>query len=375
MKIGFFTDTYSPQVNGVVTSILNLSKEFTRRKNKLCVFAPYIKGAKDASHTYYYNSVIYPLYPEYRMAILAYKKAYKDAMKEKLEVIHAHSSMFLGVAAKVASNRLKVPLVGTFHTLIPDFVSLFYGRVFGFFTRPILWKSIKEFYRRCDTVTVPSEYTKEVMGKKGIDSVVIPNGINFNEFGTPKKNIRKQWGIGEDEFLILHVGRISYEKRIKDILKSALTVTSDSKKVKYMILSDGPQRKKLEQFVAKKGLQNHVTFTGYVPQEDLASYYSSSDLFVTASPFETQGLSVIEAMYFGKPVIAVNAGALRDVVNHGETGILYNGRIDKLTEMIQFLIEDPRTRARLGRNAKNDVQKFDIKTCVDKFLKLYESLM
>jgi 1,2-diacylglycerol 3-alpha-glucosyltransferase len=375
MKIGFFTDTYTPQINGVVSSIVSMRKDMISKGNRVFAFAPYRKGAPKERDTFYYKSYTFPLYPEYRMALFAYKHAYKDAMKRGLDIIHTLSLTLLGVASVVASKRLKVPLVGTFPTLIPEFVSLFYGRVIAFLTKPILWKLIVEFYKKCDVVTVPTEYTRKILQKKGIDSVVLSHGIDFKGLGKPRKDIREKWDIGDDEFLIIHVGRLSYEKKVEDILKSALDITTEHKNVKYLILSDGPDRKNLEHFVQKRGLQDKVTFTGFVPQEDLSSYYSQSDLFVSASPFETQGFSVIEAMYHGRPVVAVGAGALKEVLTNGRNALIYNGNVEDLTKKINIVLDDSRLCSRLSKNGKRDAREYELGKCTSKFLELYRSLI
>ena len=167
----------------------------------------------------------------------------------------------------------------------------------------------------------------------------------------------------------MHVVRISYEKHIDDIVRALSRVDPDTVMV---IVGDGPARKDVEAVVDELGLRDRVTFTGFVNREDLPSLYNCADVCISCSRFETQGLSIMEAMACRKPVVCPNARAFSVIIEDGKDGFLFNGGVDELTTAIRRALECDDT---LKENSMQKARSYSEDNCAKMLLDLYEDVI
>ena len=383
MKIGIFTETFLPQVNGVVVSQCNINRELVKKGHKIMVFTVGDGPKKvDNYPVYRFRGYTFRPYPEYRY----FKPNFLDwtTMKSKnLDVIHSRTPFTLGVTAKNLAKRTGKPIVGTFDTPITDYIH--YLPVFGsiwptkYFLEGIARKWTKKYYGWCDVVTAPSELTKKQLLAWGFENniQVVSNGIDTKKYN-PKNYDKKLKSslCPNGEKLILHVGRITKEKKVESLLKIAQLLGNRNIKFKVLIIGNGPELERLKARTRSLGLGGKIIFAGYVPQKELPRYYASSDLFLTASTVETQGIVLLEALASGLPVVGANAGAIPELVKNRRNGLLFKSEgTTKATDCIEELLKDENLRKMLVKGTVSSIGKHSIGFVVSQVEKLYKSLI
>lgn len=365
MRIGFFTDTFLPQRNGVVTSLLSFGPELVRRGHEVFVFCPQSNVKEYGGMIVHsYPSVTFRPYPEFKIAVPQGRERVP-----KLDVVHTHSPFSLGVFGWRVSRKQKIPRVSTFHTLLSEYVHYLTRFGKGVLER-VAWRYCQLYYNRHRKIIAPSNALKRVLREHHIKKpiAVIPTGIDIDFFKPAEKgNARKRLGIKNDEKVFLSLGRLGYEKNIDVVLKALKNIDG-----KLIIAGSGPAEKKLKKLKRELNLQNKVSFVGYVPEKLKPLYYSAADALVIASGSETQGLVVAEAMACGCPVIGANSLAIPEVLNNGKNGYLFEpGNSQELSDILSSF--DPPEKMRV--NALKSGRQFSIENCTNKLEKLYNSLL
>lgn len=161
-------------------------------------------------------------------------------------------------------------------------------------------------------------------------------------------------GIADDETMLLSLSRVSYEKNIQAILKQFPEVLSENKRVKLVVVGDGPYLQDLKDLVAELGIEEAVIFTGMVPHDETALYYKASDFFISASTSETQGLTYTESLASGTPVIAHGNPYLDDIIDKKMFGTLFLSRR-------RFSRCDFRCDCRYTSNGRKDIQRKNVR--------------
>ncbi|HYB92611.1 MAG TPA: glycosyltransferase, partial [archaeon] len=281
LKIGIFTETYRPQINGVVTSIENLKKILVERGAQPIVFTVGSESGvekEDSVTVHRFKSLAYPFYPEYRFAPSRFRKVKKIIEQYSLDILHSHGPFSMGINALYAHKNLKIPLVGTFHTLLPEYIHYLVGEKsaehFSLFLKRYSWRYLKWYYSRCDVITCPSKAAADLLKQKSFENVVIiSNGIDTDRFN-PKvsgSEFREAYGLTENEKIILALGRISAEKNIPFIVESASIIVKKNRNVKIVVAGEGPAKDELISLVNKMNLNGNFVFTGQLPNNLLPS--------------------------------------------------------------------------------------------------------
>ena len=315
MRIGIFTDTYPPFINGVSTSVVMLKKALEQKGHDV-----YIVTVNNENLKYKYEEdekiVRIPGVPtgiyDYRLTGIYPLVALNKIRKWKLDIIHSQTEFSVGTFARIISKQFRIPLVHTYHTMYEDYVHYITKGYFNGASKKIV-EYLTLFY--CDKtiseLIVPTKKAYELFKQKYMvdrNVYIVPTGIEVERFykeNNKQLNIvkkRKELGINKDDFVILFVGRIAQEKSIDILLESMpLLIKECSKKIKLLIVGDGPDLNDNKKYVRDNKLEKQVIFTGKVPWENIPEYYLISDVFATASTSETQGLTVIEAMAASLP--------------------------------------------------------------------------
>ncbi len=375
MKIAFFTDTYVPTVDGIVRSIVGYKKELEKRGHEVFIFCPGTKKQKKENtdkNIYYFTSTTFKPYPDYRLAIFPFFSAVKKAKEYKIDLIHSHGVATTGLAAIQCSKKLKIPLLASFHTLVPEGVHyLVKNRKIQDFFKSVAWKYLKWYYSHFNTIIVPSNYVKKILLDNGLNNLTVnPTGIDNTIFGKTNngKKIRSKYKIGTSP-LIIHVGRVALEKRLEVLIDAANNILNTHPKSKFMIIGKGPAREHYEQLVQSKGLSKNFIFTGYVDDSDLSNYYSAADVFVFPSDFDTQGLVILESLSMGTPVVARTNSASSEFIEDGKTGYLFSDHFDLPGKISSAL----KNKDELKLNIKKQKNKYTLKNSTDRLLEIYDS--
>lgn len=348
MKIGFFTDTYFPQVSGVSTSIKTLKEQLELKGHEVYIFTTTDpKAPKYERNIIRMPSVPFVSFKERRIVVRGFWFAYLKAKEYDLDLIHTHTEFGAGLLGKWIGKRLDVPVIHTYHTMYEDYLHyIAKGKVL----RPSYVKFLsREFVDHSSGVVCPSQRVVDTLRRYGARAQmrIIPTGIDVEKFIRPditqemSQSLREKWGIMPEQKLLLSLSRLSYEKNIHKIIEELPQVITAFPEVRLMIVGDGPYRANLESLVAELGLTEVVVFVGEVPADEVAHYYHAADYFVSASTSETQGLTYTEAMASGTQMIVAGNAYLDQLITDYSLGQTYDERQGFSASLIEYLTDNP----------------------------------
>jgi 1,2-diacylglycerol 3-alpha-glucosyltransferase len=328
LRIAFFTDTYLPTRDGVVTSIQLLRSELEGLGHKVFIFAPAPSDDKDREPgVRYFRSVGFRRYHGYRVPIFPTNKC--ELLDElKVDVVHNHGLAFMALRSMLAGRSLRKPVVTTWHTNVTEAVTYynFTGFPDAFLVR-LMWIYLRSLLRRSEVVIAPTEVIKtDLLGY--VPSIrrieVVPTGVDLSRFhpDLDPNHIRDKYGL-QGKKVILHLGRIAMEKELSRVIRGFAKLAMKDPDLRLLIAGEGPAKEYHMNEVAALGISDKVTFTGFIPDDELPLVYAACDVFTIASKFETQGLVVLEAMACGKPVVGVNYRAVAEIIQDGVNGFLF----------------------------------------------------
>lgn len=384
MRIGIFTDTYPPFINGVSTSIKMLENALRKKGHKVFVVTV---NPKDMKYIYEENGRVIriPGIPigiyDYRLTTLYPIRAVDKIKKWNLDVIHTHTEFGIGTFARVIGRQFDIPVVHTYHTMYEDYVHYITRGYFDGASKKIV-EYLTKFY--CDTtiqeLIVPTKKTYDLFKEKykyDRNVHIIPTGIEIERFynenvKTEKINkLKERLNITKDDVVTLFLGRVASEKNVEFLIKNHSNLVSKNKNCKLIIVGDGPDLDKYKKLVNKLNLENNVIFTGKVPWEEVPLYYNLADIFATSSTTETQGLTVIEAMASSLPVVAIDDEAFRNVVMDGLTGYIFKNKKDYLNVMYK-LIQSKELREKMGKQGRINSEVYSSKYFAERVLSVYK---
>jgi 1,2-diacylglycerol 3-alpha-glucosyltransferase len=369
MKIGLFTDTYTPEVNGVVTVLKMMTRELRKEGHEVSVFCPsYPGGNGSGTGVYHLPSLKFIFYKGMRVAIPYDRSALR--VIPGLDIIHSHDPGSIGLMALWASKRYHIPHVHTYHTLYMD-----YRRYLPRVIRPTrgMVKSMSRLLcNRCDAIIAPSNQMKNELESYGINRPIyaLPFGVDEEEFSH-----EINWNVGTElnihtQDLLLYVGRCGMEKNLDFLLRSFRQLLSLRPGARLIIAGDGPQRQFLESYAVSLGIAPFVTYIGFLQRCDLIDLYKQA-LFVFASKTETQGLVLVEAMMAGAAVVAVGIMGPRDIITSGETGILVGEDENEFARACNRLLQDGNERQRIGMAARKWARSQSSQVSTRRLLDIY----
>ena len=385
MRIGIFTDTYPPYINGVSTSIQMLEKSLKQKGHQVYIVTVNTKNMK-----YEYENdgklIRIPGIPigiyDYRLTGIYPLRVIKKIKKWNLDIIHSHTEFGVGTFARIISKQFDIPLVHTYHTMYEDYVHYI---THGYFEKSS--KKLVEYFTKfyCDITAseliVPSRKTYDLFKEKykcDKDIHIVPTGMDVESFNRDKLKkdkifeLKNKYNISKSDFVILYVGRLAQEKNIEFILNNQNSLVKKYPHVKLLIVGNGPDLEKYKKIVKKNKIEESTIFTGAVPRYEMPYYYALGNVFVTASKSETQGLTVVEAMASGIPVVAIEDESFQTVVVSGLNGYLFKRKNDYLKD-ISTLIEDNNIYNQMSKQAQITSLEHSLKYYAEKILDVYSS--
>lgn len=349
MRIGLFTDTYFPQVSGVATSIRTLKTELEKLGHTVFIFTT---TDKDVNRYEDWQIIRIPSVPFFafkdrRIAYRGFSTALEIARQYQLDIIHTQTEFSLGLLGVWIAKELRIPVVHTYHTQYEDYVRYIAK---GMVIRPSMVKYIvRGFMSDLDGVICPSEIVYDLLMKYKVkvEKRVIPTGIELAKFERPEitseniADLRDKLGIAKDETMLLSLSRVSYEKNIQAILAALPAVLEENPDVKLVVAGDGPYLSDLKAQAKRLNIIDVVIFTGMIAPSETALYYKAADFFISASTSETQGLTYLESLASGTPIIAHGNPYLDNVINNKMFGTLYYEERDLAGAILEAVIATP----------------------------------
>jgi phosphatidylinositol alpha-1,6-mannosyltransferase len=214
------------------------------------------------------------------------------------------------------------------------------------------WK--KNMLKKVDSILSVSNYTKEKMialnGLSGDRISVLNNCLDPFLPGavSVKKDevLMKKYELSENDIVLLTLSRLSITEKYKgydEVIKVIHQLLPAYPNLKYLLIGkyDEQEKSRIDKLIEEKGLNGIVIFAGYVPDEELALHYNLADIFIMPSKKEGFGIAFIEAMYYGKPVIAGNKDGSADALLNGKLGLLINpDSEEEITNAIKKIISN-----------------------------------
>jgi glycosyltransferase involved in cell wall biosynthesis len=352
VKIAFFTETFLPKVDGIVTRLTKTVQHLTAAGDEVLIFCP--EGAPD---TYMGARVVgvpalpLPLYPELKLALP------RPAVSEALErfapdLVHVVNPAVLGLGGIWLAKSRSLPLVASYHTHLPKYLE-HYGMGM---LEPLLWELLKAAHNQASLNLCTSTAMVGELAAKGIlHTALWQRGVDTELFRPELRSAEMRSRLhgchADSGNLLLYIGRLSAEKQIERIRP----VLERMPEARLALVGDGPHRQQLERIFDGTA----TTFVGYLAGEELAAAYASGDAFLFPSSTETLGLVLLEAMAAGCPVVGAKRGGIPDIVSDGLNGCLYDpDRPDSLIEAVQRLLGDEATRRDLRHSARQEAERW-----------------
>jgi 1,2-diacylglycerol 3-alpha-glucosyltransferase len=378
MKIGIFTDTFTPQINGVTSILQELDRVLSRAGHDVYIFAPAYSRAQRSENgrIFRFPAITAYFHKDSRIVIPYDRRAF--SVFPKLDVVYSHTPVSMGLLAIRVARKYHLPHVHTYHTLFTEYLHYLPRLIRP--TRRMAERMSAAFCNRCDAITTPSQAMKEELVRHGVHKpiYVLPFGVDMEPFERPiKVDARRALNLAPDEFFLLYAGRLGIEKNLHFLLR-AFRVLLDRwpgpGRVRLVLAGGGPHQPIFEEYARELGLGDRVLFTGFIPREELVDYYRAADLFVFASKTETQGLVLMEAMAAGLPAVVVRAMGVTDVVFDGETGVLVPEDESLFAQTVIELLQDPQRRSQLHQGAVRKAHEMSIQQSAARLLQIFSEL-
>ena len=402
-------------INGVAVFSKNLATGLKKRGHQVMVLTPSISGKfsveKDPNCNFTVvrlKSTRMYLYPDQiekipndkkilgiKIPQLLYKNGlhvsynpYSDIRRVledfKPDIIHNQTSGPLALAIFRYAKKRNVPIVMTDHTY-PDNLTQ-QVKLPKFAKKPInaaMNAYFMSFLRRSEYATLPTKQAITDLLPKNHHSFKVPvealsNGIDLSHFtkGPASEEIYKKYAIPKNVPIVLYVGRIDPEKSLDILVNSFKKLIKEAPKAHLVMVGDGTAREKLEKMIKRKKLGSQTHFIGRVIGDDLSQIYRTGTVFVITSKTETQSIVLMEAMASGLPAIAVNAGAVTELVKDGENGFIFEPNDTAgIASGINTIISNKELREKMSKNALKMIAKHDINYTLSRFEKIYNNVL
>lgn len=373
MRILQVSPYFYPHVGGVESHVMDLSQELASRGHEVHVLTTNMGKMPERETMRDFEIIrLKPLSIVFKTPVVP--KIQKSVGQMHPDIVHSHSPPPLSsYYATKGCKSSKSPHVITYHCDV-EIPSRMGKVVAGFYRRTFESYTVK----RADRIIVTSgSYHATSRSVWKYHPEIIPNTVDADRFN-PKNDgsaIRARHGIGPEELVVLFVGRIVWHKGIEYMMEAARIL----KDAKFMIVGSGENLGKYKDAAESMGISDRVIFTGRLSWKDLPKYYAACDVFTlpSISRLEAFGIATLEAMATGKPVVVGDIPGVREVIEDGKQGLIFDVMdAEDLAKKLSTLLGDPQLRKRMGSEGRKKVEKeFLISEVADQIEKVYEDLL
>lgn len=384
MRIGIFTEAYTPYISGLVTSEVMLKKGLEKLGHEVYVVTANLESFQyeydEEEHilripgipTGIYDSRLTSVYP---------LKAVNMIKNWNLDIIHSQTEFAIGTFARLMSYQLDIPLVHTYHTMYEDYIHYITKGYFDKSSKKIV-EYLTLFYcdKTASELIVPTKKTYDLFKEKyQVDRNIhiIPTGIELERFykenidSDKVEKLRKKLKLKKNDFVGIFIGRLGQEKNVIFLLDVMKDLVSQYPSLKLLIVGDGPDYDEYKRIIKEYKIEKNVIMTGKVAWEEVPYYYHLSDIFLTASHTETQGLTVIEAMASGVVPVCVEDESFGIAVVDGLNGRIFKDE-EECKNIILELYNDNKLMSRLSKQARINSDRFSSKYFAESVLDVYK---
>lgn len=371
------TNTYLPHIGGVARSVSTFADEFRRQGHEVLVIAPSFPGKPLPPDQ---EAIVerLPSLQNFNDSDFSVRLPFAAALSARLDrfaadIIHAHHPFLLGdTALRVAMNK-NVPIVFTHHTRYEDYAHYV---PFSDAMKEVAAELPTYFANLCDGIVAPSESIARLIRARGVETpmTVIPTGIDVAAFaGADGAKARARYRIPNSAFVVGHVGRLAPEKNLAYLGEALARFLQAEPDAWCLVVGDGPAREEFEALFRDRGVRERLVIAGKRTGAALREAYRAMDVFAFASRSETQGMVVAEAMAAQRPVVALNASGVREVVSST------NGRLlpthtppEAFAAAVADLKTNAERRGALGAGAAETAHEFSRERSAGRLLAFYD---
>jgi 1,2-diacylglycerol 3-alpha-glucosyltransferase len=381
MNICMMTNTYLPHVGGVARSVSTFAEEYRKRNHEVLVVAPEFEGKPLPPRAAAIVERV-PAIQKFNGSDFSVKLPMVAGLTPRLEafaadIIHAHHPFLLGdTALRIAASK-NAPVIFTHHTRYEDYTH--YVPFDSPTLKEVAINLSTHFANMCDGVIAPSESIARLIKRRGVEVPVrvVPTGIDVKTFaGGNGARFRKKYSVPENAFVVGHIGRLAPEKNLEYLAEAVALFVKRTPDSRFLVVGAGPSEEKLGEVFTKHGIADRLIMAGKHTGRGLADAYNAMDVFAFASFSETQGMVLAEAMAAGRPVIALNASGVREVMDDGANGYMLdkNAPPKKFAEQLGRMQRDPKRLAAFSAQARRTADKFSRERCADLALAFYDEI-
>jgi glycosyltransferase involved in cell wall biosynthesis len=371
LRLVLVTETYPPEVNGVARTLGRWAAAFRERGHVVHVIHPRRPGEPPGPDRV--HGISLPFYRQVRFGIAGPRKLGRMLARLKPDLVHVATEGPLGFSALLASRAAGVPVASSFHTNFDH-----YAAHYGFFgIQKLAFAYLRWFHNRTRVTLVPSRATRSRLTADGMQRVEIwSRGVDAQVFHPRYRDaeLRRSLGLGEEDVLLVYVGRLAPEKNLKALLLAfaklrAALPAETRERVKLALVGGGP-----EQEVMARAAWPGVHLAGERHGQDLARWYASGDVFGFPSLSETFGNVLLEAQASGLPVAAFDCEGPNERVTPEIDGLLVPAGGDLMPALLR-LCQDRELRKRFGAAARAKAEAQDWRPIFDELEGRYVDLV
>lgn len=425
MRIGLFTDTYRPSINGIVFVVESLKKHLEAQGHEVFIFCPgsSMRPSQTSAmldedeHVIRFPSVKGAFYDDYDTSLFFPPRVLSRVKELDLDVIHIFTPGQVGMMGVYASYKTGTPIVAQHCTDLREYVEHYRDSLLlpGLltivalipFAMKINGKDIKELmrmyrprrgrvqwnidiveniltlvYSKCDAVIALSRKSKAQLEswQKNEDYkyeiTLMPNGVDRIKLPTDKQlqEFRERFGIDKKDEVFGFVGRLGAEKNLAMLIPTLEKVIATRPRARLLFVGDFEFKEALEQMAQDSACPDRITFTGALPRESLGVVYAAMDVFVFPSLTDTQGWVINEAALAGLPIVLIDQ-EVSEVVSDGESGRYVEDSSESMAEAVAYFLAHPKKRSEYGKESQRLARHFTEKRQVAKLSKLYEQVV
>ncbi len=366
-----FSDTYFPYISGVVRSIERLSEGLRERGHTVTIFGPrYLGHSHDADEIERISRCpALPIYPPGNIVVPlpSIVSLTRQIRNMDVDVIHAHSPFIMGLAALQVGRRLRIPVVFTHHSVYHEYAVYFPKPLRAPTERAILhW--VSHYVHQADQVVVPSVATREFVRETyGVDCAVVSNPIVG-----PPQGISKPPRPDLSAPILVYVGRLGKEKSLPLLIR-AFSLVRKKMPASLVLVGDGPEREHLEELAEALRVERYITFTGFLPYQEVSEWYQRATVFVFSSEKETQGMVMLEALAHGVPVVAVRSEASEAIFNVCRAGCITESEPRAMAQGVLAILSDPQALAQMSKEGLMYARRFSPERVAERMEQVYQT--
>jgi 1,2-diacylglycerol 3-alpha-glucosyltransferase len=377
MRIGMMADIYKTHVSGVTNS-LTLTKQWLENEgHDVFIFTFGDDGANETDKNIILTSGLQVIDTGYYFN-LRYNRDARQLLYT-MDVAHVHHPFVSGSLAMRYCVPRNIPVVFTNHSRYDLITQAYVPMLPDTISEAAIKAYLSPFLRACDLIIVPSPSMQKVFEDTygPISPItVIPNGVDLTPYRVKNLPIdRSTFGFSDNDVISIYVGRLSPEKNLSLLIRAFHGAAMTYDNVRLVLVGEGPDRENLETQVKHMNIAGKVLFTGLIDYPDIPAYLAACDIFITPSTAETFGLSTVEAMAAGLPVLGIDAIGTRDIVEDGITGLITSDDVAVFTAKLILLCTDNELRKRMEKQALLASKKYDIQVTTGLLLQHYQRLV